>query len=512
MSDFHEYDQYDALGLAELVRRREVAPGELCDEAVRRIERFNPAVNAVICRMYDQARSSIDSGLPEGPFTGVPFLVKDLVSSCAGAPMTKGCKALRNYVPAHDSELMKRYRNTGVVILGKTNTPEFGLMGITEPELHGPTKNPWSITRTPGGSSGGSAAAVACGMAPMASGGDGGGSIRIPSSYCALFGLKPSRGRNPAGPDHGQLWQGAAAEHVLTRTVRDCAAMLDAVNGPAPGDPYEISRPELPYAQEITLSPGRLRIGFSTTSPLGTPVHPDCAKAVEDAARLLESLGHVVEEEGPRIDGMALAKSYFMMYFGETAADIADMQRILGRKAVPKDVEGPTWVLNLLGGAYSAGEFVLALREWNRAARAMGEFHQSHDLFLTPTTAYPPVKIGELKPSPAEEMLMKITNTFGLGRLVRLSGFADKIAVESLAKTPFTQLANLTGQPAMSVPLYWTDENLPCGVQFIAPFGHEASLLRLAAQLEQARPWFDRRPPLVNAVHSACESGRQTTL
>ncbi len=511
MDDFHEYDQYDALGLAELVRRREVSPVELCDEAVRRIERFNPAINAVICRMYDQARGSIDSGLPEGPFTGVPFLVKDLVSSCAGAPMTKGCRAFANYVPQYDSELMKRYRTTGVVILGKTNTPEFGLMGITEPELHGPTKNPWNIARTPGGSSGGSAAAVACGMAPMASGGDGGGSIRIPSSYCALFGLKPSRGRNPAGPDHGQLWQGAAVEHVLTRTVRDCAAMLDAVNGPAPGDPYEIPRPELPYAREITHSPGRLMIGFSAVSPLGTPVHPECVKAVGHAARLLESLGHTVEEAGPQIDGMALARSYFMMYFGEIAADIAEMQQVLGRKAVPEDVEGPTWVLNLLGRAYSAGEFVLALREWNRAARAMGEFHRSHDIFLTPTTAYPPVKIGELKPSFAEEVLVKITNRFGLGSLVRLSGLADKIAVESLAKTPFTQLANLTGQPAMSVPLYWTDENLPCGVQFIAPFGHEASLLRLAAQLEQARPWFDRRPPLVNAVRSAQEPGRQTT-
>jgi amidase len=510
MSDFHEYDQYDALGLAELVRRREVSPGEMCNEAVRKIERFNPAVNAVICRMYDQARSSIDSGLPEGPFTGVPFLVKDLVSSCAGAPMTKGCKALRNYIPRHDSELMKRYRNTGVVILGKTNTPEFGLMGITEPELHGPTKNPWDNTRTPGGSSGGSAAAVACGMAPMASGGDGGGSIRIPSSYCALFGLKPSRGRNPAGPDHGHIWQGAAVEHVLTRTVRDCAAMLDAVNGPAPGDPYEIPGPEHPYMQEITRSPGRLKVGFSTASPLGAPVHPECVKAVEDAARLLESLGHVVEEAGPRIDGMALAKSYFMMYFGEVAADIVEMQQVLGRKAVPKDVEGPTWVLNLLGRAYSAGEFVLALREWNRAARAMGEFHRNHDLYLTPTTAYPPVKIGELKPSPVEEMLMEITNRFGLGRLARLSGIADKIAVESLAKTPFTQLANLTGQPAMSVPLYWTKENLPCGVQFIAPFGNEACLFRLAAQLEQARPWFDMRPPLARADQSSREKGGRT--
>ncbi|HQO81310.1 MAG TPA: amidase [Deltaproteobacteria bacterium] len=496
MSVFQEYDHYDAVGLAELVRSGEISPEELCEEAIQRIERFNPSLNAVICRMYDHARKSVQSGLPKGPFSGVPFLIKDLVSSYAGAPMTKGCKAFRNYIPDHDSELMKRYRRTGVVILGKTNTPEFGLMGVTEPELHGPTRNPWDAEHTPGGSSGGSAAAVACGMVPMASGGDGGGSIRIPSSYCGLFGLKPSRGRNPTGPDHGQIWQGAAVEHVLTRTVRDSAAMLDAVNGPAPGDPYEIPRPERPYLDEITRSPGALRIGFTTASPLNTPVHPECVKAVNHAARLLESLGHKVEESGPQVDGAALARSYFMMYFGEIAADIEEMRQVLGRKAVPEDVEGPTWTLNLLGRAYSAGEFVSSLREWNRAARAMGDFHRTYDLLLIPTTAYPPVKIGELKPSPAEEIIMKITNRLGLGRLMRLSGIVDRIAIDSLAKTPFTQLANLTGQPAMSVPLHWTAEGLPCGVQFIASFGNEACLFRLAAQLEEAQPWFDRRPEM----------------
>lgn len=511
MSDFHEYERYDALGLAELVRKREVAPEELCDAAIQRIEELNPVLNAVICRMYDHARNAIRSGLPEGPFTGVPFLLKDLVSSCTGVPMTKGCRAFRNYIPSFDSELMKRYRNTGVLMLGKTNTPEFGLMGITEPELHGPTRNPWNTEHTPGGSSGGSAAAVASGMAPMASGGDGGGSIRIPSSYCGLFGLKPSRGRNPTGPEYGQIWQGATVEHVLTRTVRDCAAMLDEVNGPAPGDPYVIPRPERSYLEELEHSPGALRIGFTTTSPLNTPMHPECVTAVERTARLLESLGHTVEEAGPRIDGMALARSYFMMYFGETAADIEEMQHILGRKAVPDDVEGPTWSLNLLGRAYSAGEFVSSLREWNRAARAMGDFHRNYDLFLTPTTAYPPVKIGELKPSPVEEILMKITNRFGLGRLVRLSGMADKIAIDSLAKTPFTQLANLTGQPAMSVPLYWTQNDLPCGVQFIASFGNEACLFRLAAQLEKAQPWFDRRPePARTPVHGGAKETRHT--
>ncbi|HQI02284.1 MAG TPA: amidase [Deltaproteobacteria bacterium] len=496
MRAFPEYDHYDALGLAELVRKGQVSAEELCEEAVSRIDALNPVLNAVIYRMYDHARESIRRGLPDGPFTGVPFLIKDLVSSYAGVPMNKGSRAFRNYVPSFDSELMQRYKQSGVVILGKTNTPEFGLVGVTEPELHGPTRNPWNTDRTPGGSSGGSAAAVASGMVPMASGGDGGGSIRIPSSYCGLFGLKPSRGRNPSGPEYGPVWQGAEVEHVLTKTVRDCAAMLDAVCGPGPGEPYYMPKPQRPFIEELQQAPGSLRIGFTVRSPIQADVHHECRKAVESTARLLESLGHTVEEAEPKIDGIALARSYFMMYFGEIAADIRELNQVLGRKPVPADVEGPTWSLSLLGQAYSAGEFVLSLREWNRAARAMADFHRKYDLYLTPTTAFPPVKIGELKISAVEETLMKITNMFGLKRLMRLSGIADKIAVETLAKTPFTQLANLTGQPAMSVPLHWTSDGLPCGVQFIAPIGDEALLFRLAAQLEQAQPWAHSRPEL----------------
>jgi amidase len=497
MRKFEEYDRFDALGLAELVRKREVTPEELMEEAIDRIEELNPALNAVVYRMYDQAAEVLKAGLPQGPFTGVPFLLKDLGDACAGVPMTMGCKSYRDYIPAEDSELTKRYRATGVLMLGKTNTPEFGLMGITEPELHGPTRNPWNTARTPGGSSGGSAAAVAAGMVPMASGGDGGGSIRIPSSYCALFGLKPSRGRNPLGPQSGQVWQGAVVNHVITRSVRDSAAMLDAVNGPCPGDPYIIPGPKRPYTEEITLPPGALRIGFSTSSPIGRPVHSECIRAVEHAAKLLESLGHIVEEASPRYDGLALARSYLTMYYGEVAADIGEIELVLGRKAGFKDVEGPTWTLGMLGRTISAGEFVAALREWNRVARAMGEFHRTYDLFLTPTTAYPPSFIGELEPSPLEKMLMNLSNRLGLGRLVRMSGLADEVAMKNLSRTPFTQLANITGQPAVSVPLYWTAEGLPCGVQFIAPFGEEALLLKLSAQLEHAQPWFHRRPPIV---------------
>jgi amidase len=496
MNGFAEYDRYDALGLAELIRKKEITPGELCEEAIGRIERINPKLNAVIRTMFDIARDQAKGRLPNGPFAGVPFLLKDLLTSYAGVPLTMGSKACRDYIPARDSEQMKRYKATGIVILGKTNTPEFGLMGITEPELHGATRNPWNLNLTPGGSSGGSAAAVASGMVPFASGGDGGGSIRIPASYCGLFGMKPSRGRNPSGPEYGEIWQGAAVEHVLTRSVRDSAAMLDAVNGPDAGAPYVIPMPERPYLEETTREPGPLKIAFTKKSPLDAGVHPDCQKAVENAAALLMRLGHHIEEAEPAIDGIALAKSYVVMYYGEIAADIEDLKKILGRKAKPSDVEGPTWALKLLGDAFTAGEFVQALRQWNTFARQMGLFFQRYDLYLTPTTAFPPVRIGELKPKPMEERLMKITNALNLGKLIRLSGIADKLAIESLAKTPYTQLANVTGLPAMSMPLNWTADGLPCGVQFIAPFGDEATLFRLAGQLERSQPWFDRRPVL----------------
>jgi len=496
MTGFPEYDTYDALGLAELVRTKQISPAELCEEAIARIERINPHLNAVILRMYDKAMQTAAKPLPEGPFRGVPFLIKDLLSAYAGVPLSMGCKAYKNYVPGHDSELMRRYKATGLIILGKTNTPEFGLMGITEPQLHGPTRNPWNLERTPGGSSGGSAAAVASGMVPFASGGDGGGSIRIPSAYCGLFGLKPTRFRTPSGPDYGQIWQGAAVEHVITRSVRDSAAMLDAIQGPDSGASYVVPPPERPYAEELRRDPGRLKIAFTRRSPLGPEMHPECIRAVEDAARLLESLGHTLEEAEPDIDGAALAKSYFTMYMGEIAADITAIGKFLGRKARPSDVEGTTWALNLLGHAYNAGEFVAAIRLWNTFARRMGTFLNTYDLYLTPTTAYPPVAIGELKPKAAEQLLMTVANTLRLGKLMRASGIADKIAVESLVKTPFTQLANVTGLPAMSVPLYWTPDKLPLGVQFVARLCDEAALFRLAGQLEQARPWFNKRPSL----------------
>lgn len=496
MGAFKEYTRYDAIGLAELVRRGEVTAGELCEAAIQCIEQLNPKLNAVVTPMYDIGRGVAERQALEGPFAGVPFLLKDLMYAFAGVPMSSGSKAYKHFVPDYDSEMVKRFKKAGLVILGKTNTPEFGLMGVTEPAVFGPCRNPWNTDHTPGGSSGGAAAAVAAGMMPMAAGGDGGGSIRIPAGYCGLFGLKPSRGRNPCGPHHGRPWQGAVQEHVITRSVRDSAAALDATHGPDIGAPYAIHPPSRPYLEEVGTPPGQLKIGFSTTSPVGADVHPECIEAVMKAARMLETLGHQVEERQPAVDGRALAKSYITMYFGEVAADLEDMRAVLRRKPTPSDVEPTTYTLGLLGRAVSAGEFVAAMRCWDRSARQMGAYFETYDLYMTPTTAHPPAKIGEVQPSPIEKTFMKAVNTLGMGRLLKATGIVDQLAQKSLARTPFTQLANLCGLPAMSVPLHWTAEGLPCGTQFIAPFGHEDTLFRLAAQLEEAQPWADRNPPV----------------
>jgi amidase len=494
MGNFKEYEQYDGLGLAELVRKKEVSSEELCETAIEKIEESNPEINAVITPMFDKARAAAKAIKPGGPFAGVPFLLKDLMAAYAGVTLNNGCKGLRNYIPDYDSELVKRFKHAGVNILGKTNTPEFGLVAYTEPELHGPTRNPWNTKHTPGGSSGGSAAAVASGMVPLASGGDGGGSIRIPSSCCGLFGLKPTRGRTPTGPDYGELWEGAAIEHVITRSVRDSAAMLDATCAPDIGAPYIIQQPERPYLDEVEREPGKLRIAFNSQSPLGTTVHPDIAKATLETALMLQKLGHDVDEDVPEVDGRSLAMSYLSMYFGEVAADIDELQSVLNRKVCQDDIETSTWTLGLLGRATSAFSFVKAIRMWGRASRSMARFHEKYDVYLTPTMAHPPIRVGELKLKPLEKAALRMVNTLGLGKLLKRTGIVEKLAIENLSKTPFTQLANFTGQPAMSVPLQWTSDGLPCGMQFMAPMGGEATLFRLARQLEVAKPWFDKRP------------------
>ena len=496
MLSFAEYDQLDGLAMADLVRRGQLTAAELTEAAIARAEAVNPRLNAIILPLFEPARARAAAGLPPGPFGGVPFLLKDFGAAYAGAPQTSGSRALRHFVPAADAELVRRWQAAGLNILGKTNVPEFALLGVTEPALFGPCRNPWDLSRTPGGGSGGAGAAVAAGIVPLAGAGDGGGSIRIPAACCGLFGLKPSRGRVPTGPEQGEKWQGAAVEHVLTRSVRDSAAALDATLGPDAGAPYFLPPPARPYLEEVGREPGQLRIGFSLDHPLGRPLHPACAAAVRDAAALLESLGHAVEEVPLPFDGRAVAKAFLMLYFGETGASIAGLKAVLGRAARPADVEPTTWLLGLLGRSYPAADFAAARQSWNAHARRLGRFHQTYDLLLTPTLAAPPVRIGELQPKPFEKKLLTMVNTFGLSGLVRRSGLVDKLAEQSLEKTPYTQIANLTGQPAMSVPLHWPADGLPGGVQFIARLGAEDVLFRLAGQLERARPWLARRPNL----------------
>jgi amidase len=490
---FKEYRQYDATGLAELVAKKEVTAAELLEAALARAEEVHGSINAVTTPMTDIGRARAKETL-SGPFAGVPFLIKDIAQDYAGVPTTAGSRALANFRPTEHSSAVRRFLDAGVVIFGKTNTPELALKAVTEPVLFGPTRNPWNLERTPGGSSGGAAAAVAAGIVPMAGASDGGGSIRIPCAFCGLFGLRPSRGRVPSGPRAAEVWEGASSEHVVSRSVRDSARMLDALQGPDVGAPYAIVKPERPYAEEVTRDPGRLRIGFSVRSPIGGEVHRECVRAVEDTVKLLRQLGHDVEEAAPEVDGNDLARAYLTMYFGQVAANVAGAKALTG--ATDEDFELDTRALALLGQSLSAGEYVRSRWRWNLYARALGRFHESYDLYLTPTAAYPAARIGELALPAAQRAALKGVLALGLGKALLKSGIVDKLAHENLKRTPFTQLSNLTGTPSMSVPLHWGDDGMPVGVQFIARFADEATLLRLAAQLETARPWAARRPKL----------------
>lgn len=495
---FAEYDQYDALGLAELVRAREVSAKELVVTAIERIEALNPQINAVVHRMYDEGLAAAESPTTEGPFGGVPFLLKDLLSLYAGAPTRNGSRIYQNFIAPIDSELVRRYKRAGVLILGKTNTPEFGLTPFTEPELFGPTRNPWDVTRTSGGSSGGAAAAVASGMVPMAGGGDGGGSIRIPASCCGIFGLKPTRGRTPTGPIEGELWEGAAIEHVLTRSVRDSAAMLDAISAPEPGSPYVTAPPVRPFRDEVGADPGRLRIAFTDRPLLGDVMHDDCKVALRETVALLESLGHTVVEASPPIDRDEFLRSFLLMVCGQAGADLIDAEVATGQRASPANVEIATWGLALLGRSYSAAAMAHARRHLERVARSIGRWFDGYeiDALLTPTLTTPPFVIGSLQPPSHELAALAVLGRMRAGVVLRAAG-----ALEKAAKRVFDWIAcppvfNVTGQPAMSVPLAWSAEGLPIGMHFAARWGDEATLFRVAGQLETARPWFARRPPV----------------
>ena len=495
---FDDYHRYDGLSLAELIRTGQVSAREVLEAALERADRLNPKLNAIIHRMDDAARAT---PVVTGPLGGVPFLVKDLVQLVKGEPYRAGSRFFGDYRPDHDTELVTRFRRAGLVLFGKTNTPEFGLTPYTEPERFGPSRNPWNLGRTTGGSSGGSAAAVGARIVPIAGGGDGGGSIRIPASCCGAFGLKPSRGRNPTGPDVGQLWHGAVVDHVITRSVRDSAAVLDATAGADPGAPYACPAQERPYLDEVTRAPGKLRIAFTTKSFVGKASHPDCAGAVIRTAALLESLGHEVVEAAPVFDGAAFANAFVTMVCSECASDIHEAGLILGKRPTRTEFEAATWAIRLLGKALSAEDLAIALRIVGQVGRKVGAFFERHDVLLTPTQAVPPFPIGALQPKPGERAALEIVGRIGSGRLLKLAGLLHQMADQIFETIPFTPLFNATGQPAMSVPLEWNAEGLPIGLHFVTRLGDEATLFRLAGQLEQARPWADRIPPLGEHPH-----------
>jgi amidase len=492
MSRFPEYDEHDALGLAELVHKGEVSPAELVEAAIERIEARNPALNAVVHKNYERARRQAASELPDGPFRGVPFLLKDLGAEDAGEPCTASTAALLSWCPDRDAELVARYKRAGLVILGRTNSPELGIYGVTEPRLRGPARNPWDLGRTPGGSSGGSAA-VASRMVPMAHGGDGGGSIRIPAAHCGLVGLKPTRARNPSGPFAGEQWGGQVVEHVLARSVRDSAAALDATHGPDTGAPYVAPAPERPFLEEVGRTPGRLRIAFTTASLYAEQAHPDCVRAVQEAARLAEELGHELVEARPDFDRERLVRAYLLIVSVGTAAAVRGIAAQTGRPPRAADYEEPTWLLRIIGEKVGAARYEEARQFVQLEARRIAGFFEAHDVLLTATAARPPVRVGELAPKPSERAAIQLLRVLPLRRLLFLA--LDQMAHGPLTATPNTMLFNQTGQPAVSLPLFWNAEGLPIGTQWVGRFGDEATLIRLASQLEKARPWAARRPP-----------------
>jgi amidase len=473
-----ELADMDATGQAELVRSGEASPAELVDAAIERIEALNPELNAVIHPLFEKARAAAAGDLPDGPFRGVPFVLKDLGPHSAGDPFHEGTKFAKEagHREEHDTELVTRFRRAGLVLVGKTNTPELGILPTTEPEAYGPTLNPWATDRSTGGSSGGSAAAVASGMVPVGHANDGGGSIRIPASSCGLVGLKPTRARVSLAPEFGDIMGGLVNDHVVVRSVRDCAALLDAIAGPAPGDPYAAPEPARPYAEEVGADPGRLRVGMMTTAPgKQWELNADVVAATEAAGRLLESLGHGVEPGAypAGLDDPANIAQFLVRWTSGVAWSFRWWEERLGRTFGPDDVEACTWALAEIGRQHSGADLFVALEKNQLAGREAAAWHESYDLLLTPTMGEPPTRIGEYAPDP------------------------DNPAMPIVRATPiasFTAPANITGQPAISLPLHWADDGLPIGVQLVAAVGREDLLLRVAAQLEEAQPWAGRTP------------------
>lgn len=473
MAAASELTALDAVAQAELVRARQVTPRELVEAAVARMEAVNPALNCVVIPTPEYALAQCDQPIPDGPLAGVPVLMKDLGQRIAGIAQTDGCRALRGNVAGYDSGIVTRYRQAGMLFVGKASSPEFGNHSTSEPLLYGPCRNPWALDCIAGGSSGGSASAVAAGIVPAAGSSDGAGSIRIPASCCGLVGLKPTRGRISSAPDPGNPLFGLSVVHSVTRTVRDCAALLDVAHGPMPGDPSVAPAPAGPYLAEVSADPGRLRIGWTAEAPTGAPVDPVCVAAVERTAALLEGLGHELVPAGPEFDAGVLANEMVVLWAVGNAGSHDAITGFLGRELEPDELEPTTWELVELGKATRAVELAAAMARLQLESRQVARFYETHDLWLTPTLAQPPAPLGVLNQS--------------------YGGAREWWAVD-LAFNPWNPIANFTGLPSISLPLDW-HEGLPIGTMLTGRFGREDVLLRVAGQLEQAAPWRDRRPP-----------------
>jgi len=470
---FKEYGNYDGVGLADLVRNKQVTAGELLDEAIARTAKVDPEINAVVVKHYDYAQHQIEKGLPDGPFTGVPFLLKDL-DLLEGTRTTFGATLFGNEMADRTGTLARRFLDAGLTIFGKSASPEFGLMPTTESRLHGPTRNPWNLAHSSGGSSGGAAAAVAARILPVAHASDGGGSIRIPASASGVFGLKPTRARNPLGPDRGEGWGGFSCGHVVSISVRDSAAMMDAICGPELTSIYHAPSPERPFAEEVKREPGRLRIAFTDESPYGDAINPEIAAAVRDVAGMLAKLGHHVEERAP---GLPLDPAVVIATIvgANTAFTVRQAEQRLNRAMTDNDFEHLTLAMAHNAQKASATDYVAAQIGAYQISRALSEFLATCDVFLAPTLCSPPVRLGELD-TMAQDL--------------------SQIAPLLRRYMPGTSMFNMSGQPAMSVPLAWSKSRLPLGMMFAARFGDEATLFRLAAQLEQERPWKAKLPPV----------------
>lgn len=474
-----EFANLDATAQADLVRRGEVAPTELVEAAIARIEALNPALNCVVTATFERARDRAGTVAGRGPLAGVPYLLKDLGPTLAGVRQTAGSRALLRHVPARTSSFVTRLEHAGLMVVGVTASPEAGNHSTTEPVAFGPARNPWDLERTTGGSSGGAAAAVAARLVPAAHGSDGGGSIRIPSSCCGVFGLKPSRGRVSAAPA-GEDMNGLAVNHAVTVSVRDSAALLDAVARPEPGDPYRAAAPPRPFLNEVGAPVARMRVAWTARPPIDVEVHPECKRAVEEAAVLLTELGHEVVEDAPVFEGDVLTGPLGAIFGVGNAVWAKEVAGLLGREPGWDEFEITTWELVDLGRRVSGVTFAQALEALHREARQIAGFFEDYQVWLTPALAQPPEPLGVLNVS---------------------YGGASQWWQRDLAFNPWNPIANMTGQPAMSLPLHWTAEGLPIGVLAHARRDDEATLFRLAAQFEQARPWRDRLPP-VSAVRS----------